>query len=409
MNFKLTRVAALLVLALVASGVFAQAKNPAEAIKEINDYRASTINEARQAQKQIDFSALNAAVLAKAKAAVEGVDAAKVEPKDGAQWAQLFQMAEMHKQACAAAERFLTTNPEPAAKFSAQLQMMNSCNELGEGHMLTMIMASIVPPTPNHALSLASSTAYQYAETIKKSLGVDAALKALDDVERLMPYDKMTDEREKPRADNVRATLASARAELLVDAGRSAEAMKVLDSAIAKLGDSPSARSVKGAKTRTAMMNSVAPNLSSERSHGAFAGLPSLKGKVVIVDFFAHWCGPCIASFPDMKQMYADLKDKGLEIVGVTTYYGYYKAENREKRDMSKDAEFAKMADFIAEHGLPWPVVYGERSNFDAYGVTGIPHVAVLDRDGKVHKIKIGYSKATFGAFRAEIEKMLGK
>jgi thiol-disulfide isomerase/thioredoxin len=316
----------------------------------------------------------------------------------------------MHKQACASAERYLTSNPDADSKFMAQTVMMTSCNELGEGHMLSMVIASIKPNSPIQAVSLASSTAYLYAHTIAKTEGLQAALEALDKVEALVPFDAMTGQQDKPRADSARATLATTRAELLADAGKNADAIKALDDAIAKIGDaSPMARSLKGAKTRIGMMNTAAPSLNTERSHGTFAGLESLKGKVVILDFFAHWCGPCIASFPDMKQMYSDLKGKGLEIIGITTYYGYYKTENREKRDMPKDAEFAKMADFIAEHGLPWPVVYGDRTNFEAYGVTGIPHVTVLDRDGKIEKIKIGYSKATFEAFRAEIEKMLGK
>ena len=47
-----------------------------------------------------------------------------------------------------------------------------------------------------------------------------------------------------------------------------------------------------------------------------------------------------------------------MEIVGVTTYYGYYKKENTEKRDMARDAEFGKMADFIKEYDSIWSVAY---------------------------------------------------
>lgn len=110
-----------------------------------------------------------------------------------------------------------------------------------------------------------------------------------------------------------------------------------------------------------------------------------------------------------MKKAFADLQPQGLEVVGVTTYYGYYKNESNTTRDMPRDTEFERMKTFVAEHELPWPVVFGERSNFDKYGVGGIPHITVIDRDGKVHSFKIGYSPASFAEFRKELEGLLKK
>lgn len=104
-----------------------------------------------------------------------------------------------------------------------------------------------------------------------------------------------------------------------------------------------------------------------------------------------------------MKRLYGDLKDKGLEVVGVTTYYGYIGRE----RDLTPDVEYAKMGDFVKQHELPWPTIFGARDNFTSYGVGGIPHITVLDRKGNVHSYKIGYSAASFAEFRKEIEKLL--
>src|SRR5690606_29366701 len=61
----------------------------------------------------------------------------------------------------------------------------------------------------------------------------------------------------------------------------------------------------------------------------------SLKGKVILLDFFAVWCGPCIATFPHLKQWHDDYSDQGFEIIGVTNYYEYgWDAEaNRPKRE----------------------------------------------------------------------------
>ena len=407
---------ALAATALIAVGFAFQAVDPAEAIKEINSYRSKALADARAAGKQIDVAALQKETIDKAKAAVKGVDPAKIDAKLGYSWATLFQMAELHKEACDSVSRFLETNPPPAEKFRAQSLMMRSCNTLGEGHMLLMTLDTIVPPDAMSSISLASMTANQYAETIQKSAGLDAALKALDKVEGLLPAAEAfaSDPDEKKREGQLNSyysivgSIAQSRSDLFTDAGKSAEALAALDAGIAKIPEKYS-RNLRFAKTRSAMMNKPAPAIVSERSHGAFTGLDSLKGKVVLLDFFAHWCGPCIASFPDMKKLYADLKPQGLEIVGITTYYGYYRSENREKKDMTRDVEFGKMGEFIAEHQLPWPVVYGERTNFEAYGITGIPHVTLLDRAGNVHKIKIGYSAASFAKFREEIEKLIAE
>lgn len=111
-----------------------------------------------------------------------------------------------------------------------------------------------------------------------------------------------------------------------------------------------------------------------------------------------------------MIKLQSDFKDKGLEVVGITTYYGYYGQENNQARDMSRDVEFARMKDdFYAKHNLPWPTVFADRSNLEKYGVGGIPHITVIGRDGKVHSFKIGYSAETFAEFRKEIEKLVSQ
>jgi hypothetical protein len=103
--------------------------------------------------------------------------------------------------------------------------------------------------------------------------------------------------------------------------------------------------------------------------------------------------------------MYQEFRTKGLEVVAITTYYGYYEAT----KNLMPDQEFARMKDYMEKWELPWPMVFGDKSNFDAYGVSGIPQYVVIGRDGKVSSITVGYNEALHNQLRASVEKALNK
>lgn len=427
-----------LVLALTAlSSLAALAQvDPKQVLTEINQYRAKAVSEMRAAGGSADLNAITAAVTEKAAAAIKDVEPDKIEAKDAYAWAQLFSLAGKHKETCDLCGKFLKTSPSDQERFDAQMLMMRSCDTLEEGHMLAMMVPQVQGPTPQASQSFAQTVAFQFSDTIAKTEGVEAALKALDAATAQLRFENPEEyanrmvaaqKRNNPNADeallkktylavaqNQRPALEYAlterKAELLVDADRKSEAKAILDKYVASAEpNNPNVRRAKAFGLRLDMVGATAPALQTERGYGEFAGLESLKGKVVLLDFFAHWCGPCIAAFPEMIKLYEEFKPQGLEIVGVTTYYGYYKRENTEKRDMDRDVEFGKMKEFIGEQKLPWPVMYGERGNLDAYGVTGIPHVTVIGRDGKVHSVKIGYNPSTFAKFREEIAALIAQ
>jgi thiol-disulfide isomerase/thioredoxin len=434
---------------VMSVSAFAQTSDPVAANKELNELRTKLLSDARAAGTRIDLQSITEKVKARAIELTNGVDLDKVDAKDGYAWAQLFYSAGKYADTCELARKFLTTSPDSAARYQAQSLMMQSCNSLGEADQLQSTLKEVRVPSPTMSMSLASMTVNQYVDTIVGKLGVDAGLSTLEEVEKNLVYEAPADyakrmlEAQKARTANGGAVaitnpnskaktdeerlkeletqgaqtqvatkfmFVEKKAELLDHAGQKDKAVAMLKEFIAGIpADSPSMRSANSALKHMTLVGAPAPGIAAERSYGTYAGLESLKGKVVLVDFFAHWCGPCIASFPDMKQLYSDLKAKGVEIVGYTTYYGYYKTENREKRDMDKDTEFGKMKEFIAEHGMPWPVVYGDRAAFEAYGVTGIPTVALIDRAGNVRKLKVGYSKDSFAEFRKLVEELLAE
>ncbi len=101
---------------------------------------------------------------------------------------------------------------------------------------------------------------------------------------------------------------------------------------------------------------------------GSLVPLSSLKGKVVLVDFWASWCGPCRSSMPGLKQVYQKYKNKGLEIYGV-----------------SLDNNRSNWKQAVAEDRTPWVhVIDTEGKTAGQWAVSFIPSSFLLDKDGKI-------------------------
>ena len=140
----------------------------------------------------------------------------------------------------------------------------------------------------------------------------------------------------------------------------------------------------------------------------------SFKGQVVLLDFWAMWCGPCIATFPHLREWREEFGDDGFEIVGVTQYYNFLWDEelNRASRaedEISPADERETLAKFLEHHQLEHPVLVTPKgSEMSAqYGVRGIPHVVLIDRDGVVQLVKTGAGEATAKEIHAKIKELV--
>lgn len=131
------------------------------------------------------------------------------------------------------------------------------------------------------------------------------------------------------------------------------------------------------------------PNLSEYSLEG---NLPDLKGKIVVVDFWASWCGPCKEAFPALKELHQKYREKGLVIVAVSV--------DTDRIDMDK---------FVAKQKPPFTIVRDQTTKLATQLDLGsIPTTFILDRAGKIREVHNGfYSNKTPKEYNAAIEQLL--
>ena len=116
------------------------------------------------------------------------------------------------------------------------------------------------------------------------------------------------------------------------------------------------------------MPGGVAPDFSGQLINGGRVSLKQYRGKVVLMDFWASWCGPCRRSMPHLKELYAKYRGRGLVVLGVNL-------------DKTRSAALG----FMKKAGVNFPVLFGsdnQQISSVLYGVRGIPATFLIDKKG---------------------------
>ena len=138
----------------------------------------------------------------------------------------------------------------------------------------------------------------------------------------------------------------------------------------------------------------AAPEFALKDLDGKEVTLASLRGKVVLLDFWATWCGPCKAAMPSIQKIHEDYKGKDVVVLGVNAM---------------EPGDGSKARDYVLSKKYTYGCLLKGDQLASAYGVTGIPTLVIVGKDGKVAFAEVGFGDGGAAGLRKAIDAALAK
>ena len=170
-------------------------------------------------------------------------------------------------------------------------------------------------------------------------------------------------------------------------AGGMAPAMKPAEAA------APGETITAGETLRSKLIDQTAPAFATKTPDGKDIALADFRGKVVMLDFWATWCGPCMQAIPAVQRLSEQFKDQPVAIIGV----------NRDKA-----GDEAKVRKTIERKGLTFfQAMDTPGAIAKSYKISAIPAIILIDKEGVVRSVHVGYGPGEEKVLAAEIETLL--
>jgi glycosyltransferase involved in cell wall biosynthesis/peroxiredoxin len=194
--------------------------------------------------------------------------------------------------------------------------------------------------------------------------------------EALQQYQKLMSGLGKSEQEEFAAQFTDSLAQAASTAGAYDIARQVYETLLERYSESPTLRQkVRDELNRLAKVGKPAPRLVVRDVEGTTLRIDDLRGRYVLIDFWATWCGPCVAELPRVQAAYAKYHDAGFDVVGV-----------------SLDETKAAVQDFVRTRKLPWRQVHNASCGSDfveAFGVGAIPATFLLDPQGTIIRLEL--------------------